>query len=82
MKKSISIVAIAVLALFFSSNIIAQNENVQNKNMLKKQVKESSKFQGPNWIDEDGDGICDNNTNGSAGNRFQGSKAGQKKQNK
>ena len=80
MKKTIGIAA--ALVLFFTSNIFAQQETDQNKHMFKNQVKQSSKFQGPNWVDENGDGICDNNTNGSVGNKYQGSKAGANKGNK
>ena len=50
--------------------------------MEKIQTKQQLNNHGPNWIDEDGDGICDNYAKNTKGNQFKGSKSKQNKKGK
>lgn len=60
MKKIINISAILILLSIFTSTIFAQENNVQVRKMVKAQTLQGVGNQGPNWVDADGDGICDN----------------------
>ena len=53
--------------------LLAQEEiKVQNKKMVKAQTTQGVTNQGPNWVDADGDGICDNKGTGNSGKQFKG----------
>jgi hypothetical protein len=50
-----------------TSTVFAQVENnIQTRNMVKAQTLQST-TPGPNWVDADGDGICDNVGTGNQG---------------
>ena len=61
MKRLINLTVILLVLSVFTSSIFAQQEaNKQNRKMVKAQTLQGTSTQGPNWIDADGDGICDN----------------------
>jgi hypothetical protein len=82
MKSRINLLAVLILALFISSSLFAQEQNSQNKKTEKIQTKQQMNTQGPNWIDENGDGICDNYDKNRTGNQYKGSKSKQNKKGK
>ena len=73
MKKIINISAILILLSIFTSTIFAQENNVQVRKMVKAQTLQGVGNQGPNYVDADGDGICDNagTENQGTGNGYQ-----------
>ena len=82
MKTGINLLTMLVLALFISSSLFAQDQKSQNQKMEKIQTKQQVNTHGPNWIDENGDGICDNYDKNTTGNQFKGSKSKQNKKGK
>lgn len=81
MKKLINILAVLVLVSIFSSAIFAQENNVKVTKEVKAQTLQGTNDQGPNWVDSDGDGICDNfgtDNQGSGNGNQRGLKDGTK----
>lgn len=61
MKQIINLTAAILILSFASTSLFAQEEiKVENKNMVNAQTMQGVNNQGPNWVDADGDGICDN----------------------
>ena len=60
MKRLINLSIILVLVSVFTTSVFAQEQNNQNRKMVKAQTLQSGNAQGVNWVDADGDGICDN----------------------
>lgn len=60
MKRLINLSAILVLVSIFSTTIFAQDQNGQYRKMVKAQTLQQDSQTGVNWVDADGDGICDN----------------------
>ena len=63
MKRLINLSAILALSLVFTTAAFAQDENQntnQNRKMVKAQTMQATGTQSDNWVDADGDGICDN----------------------
>lgn len=56
------VTGLALLAIFTTSSFAQETNNDLNgtRAMVKAQVFSGATTQGPNWIDENGDGICDN----------------------
>lgn len=72
MKRLINLAVIVMVLSVFTSSIFAQQEvNTQNRKEVKAQTLQGTNNQGPNWIDADGDGICDN-VGTSARNQMKG----------
>lgn len=74
MKRLINLSATLVLISLFTTISFGQVENssnIQNRNMVKAQSFTGQTTQGPNWVDANGDGICDN-----VGTENQGTGAG------
>lgn len=82
MKTRINLLVAVILALFISSSLLAQEQKSQNQNTKKIEAQKQVHTQGPNWIDENGDGICDNYEKDTNGNQFKGSKSKQNKKGK
>jgi hypothetical protein len=63
MKRRIKLLTISVLVAVFAITTFAQDQNKTNK-QIKKRVKAQSSLgtntQSANWVDADGDGVCDN----------------------
>jgi hypothetical protein len=80
MKRLINLSAILILVSIFSTTAFAQSQqNNQNRKMVKAQSMQSTTGQGVNWVDADGDGICDNfgtNNQGSGNGKGYGLKDG------
>ena len=79
MKTGIKLLTILLLSLFTSSSLFAQEQKSQNQNLEQIKAKQQLKTNSPNWIDEDGDGICDNYEKDTTGKQFKGSKSKQNK---
>ena len=62
MKRLINLSIIMLVFAFFSTTMFAQSRNMnQNKNQLKNTTGQFGNSQrANNWIDANGDGICDN----------------------
>ena len=74
MKQFINLTAALLLLSFLTTSLLAQEEiKVQNKKMVKAQTMQGVTNPGPNWIDADGDGICDNKGTGNSGKQYKGS---------
>lgn len=82
MKHLINLSAILILVSIFSTTVFAQSQGTnQNRKMVKAQSMQSTTGQGVNWVDADGDGICDNfgtNNQGSGNGKGYGLKDGTK----
>ena len=84
MKRLINLAVILLVLSVLTSSIFAQQEtNQQNRKQVKAQTLQGTNTQGPNWVDADGDGICDNvgtsarkQLNGVNGNGQKGNKKG------
>lgn len=73
MKRIINLTAAFLVLSFLTTSLLAQEEiKVQNKKMVKSQTMDGVSNPGPNWVDEDGDGICDNKGTGNLGKQFKG----------
>lgn len=79
MKTRINLFAVLLLALFISNAILAQEQKFQNQKMEEFQYQHRINTHGPNWIDENGDGICDHYDKNRNGSQFKGSKSKQHK---
>lgn len=83
MKNLINLTLVFVVLSILSTAIFAQEANIQNRKMVKSQTLSGTNNAGPNWVDADGDGICDNINDGTTGNKYMGSKGrGTKNNNK
>jgi hypothetical protein len=61
MKRIISLSVILLVVSLFTTSIFAQEqEAIKNQNMVKAQTTQGTQTQARNWVDADGDGICDN----------------------
>jgi hypothetical protein len=61
MKQIINFAATLLVLTLLTTSIFAQEEiRVQNQKMVKEQTLQGTNNTGPNWVDENGDGICDN----------------------
>lgn len=62
MDRLFKLTATLVLLVFFTTLSFAQetNNQVRTRAMVKAQTFTGATTQGPNWVDVDGDGICDN----------------------
>jgi len=61
MKRLINLSIVLLVFGFLTSTNFAQiTKQAQEKNQFDKMEKLQNGFQGTNWIDADGDGICDN----------------------
>lgn len=61
MKRIINFSIILIVFSIFTSTLFAQEEvNMENRKMVKVQTLQGTNTYGPNWVDADGDGICDN----------------------
>jgi hypothetical protein len=63
MKRRIKLLTISVLVAVFTITTFAQDQsktNKQTKKMVKAQSSLGTNTQSANWIDADGDGVCDN----------------------
>ena len=81
MKKIINISAILILISIFTTSVFAQENNIQVRKMVKSQTLQGVGNQGPNYVDADGDGICDNvgtNNQGTGNGNQRGLKDGSK----
>ena len=81
MKRLISISVVLMLVSIFTSTILAQENNVKVRKEVKAQTLQGSNVSGPNWVDADGDGICDNfgtNNQGQGKGKQRGLKDGTK----
>jgi hypothetical protein len=67
--KKIMALSVFMLVLFSATTLFAQEVQTQNKYQKQTQNNYQSKFQYNNFIDEDGDGICDLAFKNGAGNR-------------
>ncbi len=75
MKRLINLSVILLVLSVLTSSIMAQEEvNNQERKMVKNQTLQGTNNPGPNWVDADGDGICDNVGTGTAGKQHQRSK--------
>ncbi len=65
MKRLINLSVMLLVLALFTNNVFAQEEaNVQNRDMVKAQTMQGTQTQARNWVDADGDGICDNVSEG------------------
>ena len=60
MKKIINILAVLILVSIFTSSVFAQENDTKVQKEVKAQTLQVNTGSGPNWVDTDGDGICDN----------------------
>ncbi len=60
MKRLINLSVILVLLSVFSTTAFAQEQTTQSRKLVKAQTLQGTTGQGINWVDADGDGICDN----------------------
>ena len=63
MKRLINLSVILVLLSVFTTTAFAQDQsttNKQNNKMVKAQSSLGTNTQSANWVDADGDGVCDN----------------------
>lgn len=83
MKHVINLSVIFLLLSVLTTITFAQEVKTETKNMVKTKLMDGTNSQGPNWIDVDGDGICDNNGLGNSGKKNKGTnkKGGNKKRN-
>ena len=74
MKQNINLTATLLVLSVLTTSLFAQEEiKVQNKKMVKAQTMQGVNNPGPNWVDADGDGICDNKGTKDSGKQFKGS---------
>ncbi len=74
MKRIINLTAALLVLSVLTTSLFAQEEiKVQNKKMVKAQTMQGVNNPGPNWVDADGDGICDNKGTKDSGKQFKGS---------
>ncbi len=74
MKRNINLTATLLVLSVLTTSLFAQEEiKVQNKKMVKAQTMQGVNNPGPNWVDADGDGICDNKGTKDSGKQFKGS---------
>ena len=60
MKRIINISAVLILVSIFTTTVFSQQNNVKVQKEVKAQTVQGPNGQGPNWVDADADGICDN----------------------
>jgi len=61
MKRLVNLSVMLLVMSLFTTSLFAQEEtNVQNRDMVKAQTMQGTQTQARNWVDADGDGICDN----------------------
>lgn len=60
MKRIINLSIALILLSVLTSTVFAQSQGAKNKKMVKAQTIKDVNPKGPNWVDVDGDGICDN----------------------
>ncbi|MCB0744493.1 MAG: hypothetical protein H6613_10345 [Ignavibacteriales bacterium] len=76
MKRLINLSVILLVLSVFASSIMAQEEvNTQERKMVKNQTLQGTNNPGPNWVDADGDGLCDNIGTGDSGKQMKGANA-------
>lgn len=60
MKRLMNLAVILLVLAVFTSTTFAQEVNTQARKMVKAQTMQDGSQTGVNWVDADGDGICDN----------------------
>ncbi len=81
MKRIINVLTVLILLSVFTSTIFAQENNAKVQKEVKAQTLQANTGSGPNWVDSDGDGICDNfgtDNQGSGNGNQRGLKDGTK----
>ncbi|MBI1932497.1 MAG: hypothetical protein HYS24_08165 [Ignavibacteriales bacterium] len=66
MKSLINLSVMLLVVSLLTTSVFAQQANNQTRNMVKSQTLQTT-TPGSNWVDADGDGICDNAGTGNQG---------------